>query len=91
MSGTAAIIRGGSLAYRIKRENADTISGYETGVVAHGRDFEHVADELLGLIRVWACGHYRCGVARIANHPNTVDLTGWRTTERHRTLAIGWS
>jgi hypothetical protein len=38
--------------------------------------------------------HCRRGGAHIAHHPNTaytIDLTGWRTTKRLGTLAIGWS
>jgi protein-L-isoaspartate(D-aspartate) O-methyltransferase len=92
--GTPAIVRGGSFAYRIKRENSETVSGYETGVVAHGPDAAGVADELLRLIRDWARDHYRRGAAHIAYHPSTADtsdLTGWRTTKRHGTLAISWS
>jgi protein-L-isoaspartate(D-aspartate) O-methyltransferase len=92
--GTPAIVRGASFAYRIKRENAETVSGYETGVVAHGPEAEHVADELLRLIRDWAGNHCRRGAAHIAYHPSTADtsdLTGWRTTKRHGALAISWS
>ncbi|MDG4795149.1 methyltransferase, FxLD system [Micromonospora sp. WMMD1082] len=92
--GTPAIIRGGSLAYRIKRENGEMVSGYETGVVAHGPDAELVADELLGLIREWAGHHYRRGAARISYHPGTADasnVTGWHATKRHGSLAVSWS
>jgi protein-L-isoaspartate(D-aspartate) O-methyltransferase len=92
--GTPAIVRGPSFAYRIKRENAAMVSGYETGVVAHGPDADHVADELLTLIGDWAGDHFRRGAARIAYYPNTADtrdLTGWRTTKPHGTLAISWS
>ncbi|MEV6987006.1 methyltransferase, FxLD system [Sphaerisporangium sp. NPDC051017] len=92
--GTPAIVRGGSFAYRIKRENAGSVSGYETGVVAHGPEAEHVADELLCLIRDWVGDHFRRGAAQIAYHPHTADtsdVTGWRTTKRHGTLAINWS
>jgi protein-L-isoaspartate(D-aspartate) O-methyltransferase len=92
--GTPAIVRGGSFAYRIKRENVATVSGYETGVVAHGPEAEHVADELLSLIRDWAGDHYRRGAAHISYYPSTADtsdLTGWRTSKRHGTLTISWS
>lgn len=91
--GTPAIIRDGSLAYRIKRENPETVSGYETGVVAHGPEAENVAAELLHLIRDWAGNHYRRGAARITYHPSadSSSLAGWRTVKRHGTLAIGWS
>lgn len=92
--GTPAIVRGGSFAYRVKRETTEIAGGFETGVVAHGPEAEHVADELLSLIRNWAGNHFRRGAAHVAYHPNTADtsdLTGWRTTKRHGTLAISWS
>jgi protein-L-isoaspartate(D-aspartate) O-methyltransferase len=92
--GTPAIVRGGSFAYRVKRENAQTVSGYETGVRAHGPVADLVADELVTLIRDWARDHYRRGAAQITYHPNTGDtneVTGWSTTKRHGTLAVSWS
>ena len=91
--GTPTLIHRGSLAYRIKRENPETVSGYETGVTAHGPDAAHVAEELLTLIQDWAGNHYRRGAAHITYHPGTTDtssLTGWHTTKRHGTLAINW-
>lgn len=91
--GTPAIVRGGSFAYRIKRENAETVSGFETGVVAHGPDAEKVAEELLMLVRDWAGDHYRRGAARISYHPgnaNPSELTGWRTAKRHGALTVRW-
>lgn len=93
-NGTPALVRGGSFAYRIKRDNAQTVSGYETGVVAHGPDAAQVGSELLGMIRNWASSHYRRGAAHITYHPNTADtgdLTGWHTTKRHGVLAVAWS
>lgn len=93
-TGTPALVRGGSFAYRIKRENAQTVSGYETGVIAHGPEAEQIGSELLTMIRNWAGGYYRRGAARITYHPNAADtsgLTGWHTTKRHGVLAIAWS
>lgn len=93
-NGTPALVRGGSFAYRIKRDNAQTVSGYETGVVAHGPEAEQIGSELLGMIRNWASSHYRRGAAHITYHPNTADigdLTGWHTTKRHGVLAVAWS
>lgn len=91
--GTPAIIRGANLAYRIKRENPHTVSGYETGVLAHGPHADEVADLLLGLIRDWAGHHYRRGAATITYHPGVTDptgITGWHTTKRHGTLTVAW-
>jgi protein-L-isoaspartate(D-aspartate) O-methyltransferase len=93
-NGTPALVRGGTIAYRIKRENPETVSGYETGVVAHGPEAEQVGSELLAMIRAWAGGYYRRNAAHIAYHPNPADtssLTGWHTTKRHGVLAIAWS
>ncbi|GAA3342571.1 hypothetical protein GCM10020358_38040 [Amorphoplanes nipponensis] len=93
-NGTPALVRGGTIAYRIKRENPDTVSGYETGVVAHGPEAEQVGGELLAMIRAWAGGYYRRNAADIAYRPNTADsssLTGWHTTKRHGVLAVAWS
>ena len=93
-NGTPALVRGGTIAHRVKRENPDTVSGYETGVVAHGPEAEQVGDELLAMIRAWAGDYYRRNAAHIAYHPNTADtssLTGWHTTKRHGVLAVAWS
>lgn len=92
-NGTPALVRGGSFAYRIKRENAQTVSGYETGVVAHGPEAERIGSELLTMIRNWASSHYRRGAARITYYPDTAnvgDLTAWHTTKRHGVLAVAW-
>jgi protein-L-isoaspartate(D-aspartate) O-methyltransferase len=93
-NGTPALVRGGSFAYRVKRENAQTVSGYETGVVAHGPEAEQIGSELLAMIRNWASGHYRRGAAHVTYYPNTVDtrdVTGWHTTKRHGVLTVAWS
>ena len=91
--GAPALVRGGSLAYRIKRESGQSVSGYETGVVAHGPEAEQVGNELLTMIRHWANSYYRRGAARITYHPNTAgtgDVTGWHATKRHGVLAVTW-
>lgn len=93
-TGTPALVRGDTFAYRIKRENPETVSGFETGVLAHGPQAEQVGAELLNLIRAWAGRYYRRGAARITYRPNPADtsgLTGWHTTKRHGVLAIDWS
>jgi protein-L-isoaspartate(D-aspartate) O-methyltransferase len=92
--GTPALVRGGSFAYRIARENAETVSGYETGVIAHGPQAEQVGSELLAMVRAWAGDYYRRNAANISYHPNSADtlsLTEWHTTKRHGTLAVAWS
>ncbi len=92
--GTPALVRGGTFAYRIKRENPQTVSGFETGVIAHGPEAEQVGSELLAMIRAWAGGCYRRGAARITYHPKTAatsGLAGWHSTKRHGLLAVAWS
>lgn len=96
-NGTPALVRGDTFAYRIKRENPETVSGFETGVLAHGPQAEQVGHELLDMIRAWAGTYYRRNAARITYHPNTADttadttgLSGWHTTKRHGVLAISW-
>lgn len=71
--GVPAIVRGGSLAYRVKRENDTMPSGYETGVIAHGPDADQIADHLADLIRRWATDHYRRGTAHITYRPNPAN------------------
>ncbi|GAA1582941.1 methyltransferase, FxLD system [Actinoplanes couchii] len=93
-NGTPALVRGGTIAYRIKRENPETESGYETGVVAHGPEAEQVGSELLAMIRTWAGSYYRRNAATITYHPGTADPAspaGWHTTKRHGVLAVAWS
>jgi len=93
-NGTPALVRDGSFAYRVKRENLRTVSGYETGVLAYGPHAEQVGSDLLAMIRFWARNHYRRDAARITYHPNTADGSGpagWHTTKRHGTLAVAWS
>ncbi|WP_328469081.1 methyltransferase, FxLD system [Actinoplanes sp. NBC_00393] len=92
--GVPVLIAGGSFAYRTKRTNPQTSSGYETGVIAHGPDAEQVANRLLELIRDWARDHFLRGSAHIAYHPAGADATGpagWNTVKRHGTLAVTWS
>jgi len=91
--GTPALVRAGTFAYRIKRENPGTVSGYETGVIAHGPEAEQVGEELLSMIKDWAGDYYHRDAAQIAYYPNggdTGDLTGWHTTKRHGVLSVTW-
>ncbi|MCP2325231.1 protein-L-isoaspartate(D-aspartate) O-methyltransferase [Hamadaea flava] len=93
-TGTPALVRGDTFAYRIKRENPEAVSGFETGVIAHGPQAEQVGAELLNMVRAWAGRYYRRGAARITYHPNPADTSGvigWHTTKRHGVLAVDWS
>ncbi len=71
-----------------------TVSGYETGVIAHGPEAAQVGDELLSMIRAWADDYYRRNAAQIAYHPGeagTSASAGWHTTRRHGVLTVAWS
>ncbi|MFI1996243.1 methyltransferase, FxLD system [Actinoplanes sp. NPDC020271] len=92
-NGTPALVREGSFAYRVKRENPETVSGYETGVVAHGPDAKQVGNELLTMIQTWAGSYYQRNAASITYHPKTADAAspvGWHTTKRHGVLSVVW-
>lgn len=92
-NGTPALVRDGTFAYRVKRENPQTASGYETGVLAYGPHAEQVGNDLQAMIRFWARTYYRRNAARIAYHPHTApisDLTGWHTAKRHGALTVAW-
>jgi protein-L-isoaspartate(D-aspartate) O-methyltransferase len=93
-NGTPALVRGRSFAYRVKRENAETVSGYETGVIAHGPEAEQVGKELLAMIQTWAASYYRRNAASIAYYPKTGDAVspaGWHRSKRHGVLSVAWS
>ncbi|MBB2943274.1 protein-L-isoaspartate(D-aspartate) O-methyltransferase [Actinoplanes lutulentus] len=91
--GVPVLIDGGSFAYRTSRPNPDIITGYETGVVAHGPAAAKVADTLLALIREWANNHFKRDAARIEYHPKTMDtsdLLGWRVITQNGVLTVSW-
>ncbi|MFI0484345.1 methyltransferase, FxLD system [Actinomadura sp. 9N215] len=88
--GVPALVRGGSFAYRTKRENAD-VGGFETVVIAHGPAAEQVAAEYLGLLRCWARDHRRRGAATIRYIPvGHLAPTDGAISKRHGTVAITW-
>lgn len=86
------IAEDGSFAYRTKRENAATETGFEAGVLAHGPRAEHVAAEYAELLRRWAREHRRRGAATIRYIPTgATDPAGGVIPKRHGTVAVGWS
>lgn len=92
--GLPALVQGGSLAYRTKRENPTFASGYEAGVRAHGPQAQQVGQQMLELVRDWGTDHFRRGAAQIVYYPNGTDITGlagWRSIKRHGVLAISWT
>ncbi|MFC8845767.1 MULTISPECIES: methyltransferase, FxLD system [unclassified Micromonospora] len=88
--GTAAVVEGGSLAYRTKRENEDH-GGWESGVYAYGPQAEAVADRYVGLLRRWAADFRRRGAARIEYLPTNAGVPdGWYVPKRHGVVAVSW-
>ncbi|MFV2175542.1 methyltransferase, FxLD system [Actinomadura sp. LOL_016] len=90
----------GSFAYRTKRENTATETGFEAGVLAHGPQAEHVADQYAQLLLHWARQHRRRGAATIRYIPTAAapaDPAGptgraeGLVPKRHGTVTVGWS
>ncbi|MFI5495258.1 methyltransferase, FxLD system [Actinoplanes sp. NPDC051859] len=91
--GMPALVRGGSFAYRLKRDSADFGSKYEAGVRAHGPDAAAVGDEFLTLVRRWGGEYFRRNAAVIQYHPTGAAgavPAGWKTVKRHGTLTVTW-
>ncbi|MEV0326920.1 methyltransferase, FxLD system [Micromonospora echinospora] len=88
--GTAAVVEGGSFAYRTKREN-EGLGGWESGVYAYGPQAEAVADRYVGLLRRWAADFRRRGAARIEYLPTSAGVPdGWYVPKRHGVVAVSW-
>ncbi|OZV73087.1 methyltransferase, FxLD system [Micromonospora echinospora] len=88
--GTAAVVEGGSFAYRTKREN-EGLGGWESGVYAYGPQAEAVADRYVGLLRRWAADFRRRGAARIEYLPTSAGVPdGWYVPKRHGAVAVSW-
>ncbi|MFE4665428.1 methyltransferase, FxLD system [Streptomyces sp. NPDC056716] len=90
--GVPALVDGGSLAYRTRRENEDT-GGFESGVVAHGPRADVLADEYLGLLRDWARHHRRRGAATIRYLPGPAPaaLPRAAVAKRHGVVTVTWN
>jgi protein-L-isoaspartate(D-aspartate) O-methyltransferase len=90
--GAAALVEGGSFAYRTKRPNENT-GGFESGVLAYGPEADDLADRYVELMRRWARDHHRRGAARIEYIPRTAGAavpTGWHAMKRHGAVAVSW-
>ncbi|WP_218105732.1 methyltransferase, FxLD system [Micromonospora inyonensis] len=88
--GTAAVVEGGSFAYRTKRGN-EGLGGWESGVYAYGPQAEAVADRYVGLLRRWAADFRRRGAARIEYLPTSAGVPdGWYVPKRHGAVAVSW-
>ncbi|MFI6536657.1 methyltransferase, FxLD system [Nonomuraea sp. NPDC050547] len=91
--GVAALIHAGSLAYRIKRDNPATASGYESGVIAHGPAAQEAAEEYAELLRRWADHHRRRGAATITYLPGGAGVLApgqGVVIKKHGALATSW-
>ena len=90
--GVPVLVRGGSFAYRTKRDNVET-DGFESGVFAHGPDAEAVADQYLQLLRRWARDHRRRGAAQIRYSPGgsgDIDPSPGVVYTRHGAISVTW-
>lgn len=90
--GVPALVSEDSIAYRTRRENADT-GGYESGVIAHGPQAEALADEYADLLRRWAQDHRRRGAAtfRYLPGPAPSPLPQDAVLKRHGIVTVSWT
>lgn len=89
--GVPALVSGGSIAYRTRRENQE-VGGFESGVIAHGPQAEALANLYTEQLRRWARDYRRRGAARFEYLPLT-ELTPppqGTVTKRHGLLAVSW-
>ena len=89
--GVPALVSGGSIAYRTRRENQE-VGGFESGVIAHGPQAESLANLYTEQLRRWARDYRRRGAARFEYLPPT-ELTPppqGTVTKRHGLLAVSW-
>ncbi len=89
--GVPALVSEDSIAYRTRRENADT-GGFESGVIAHGPQAEALADEYVKVLSRWARDHRRRGAAtwRYLPGPVPADLPQDAVRRRHGVLTVTW-
>lgn len=90
--GVAALVKGGSFAYRTKRANEET-GGFESGVIARGPEAEELAEYDVGLLRRWAKNYRRRHAARIQYIPKSVDINEQFPgviAKRHGTVVVSW-
>lgn len=94
--GVPALVREGSFAYRIRRENHEdaSLGGFESGVISHGPQAEALAEEYLDLLRRWAGNHRRRGTAtfryRPGETPASTPVPQGAVTRRHGILTVSW-
>jgi protein-L-isoaspartate(D-aspartate) O-methyltransferase len=89
--GVPALVSGGSIAYRTRRENQE-VGGFESGVIAHGPRAEALANLYAEQLRRWARDHRRRGAARFEYLPLTARTqpSQGTVTKRHGLLAVSW-
>ncbi|MFF5106097.1 methyltransferase, FxLD system [Streptomyces sp. NPDC000134] len=92
LKGVPALVSQDSIAYRTRRENADT-GGFESGVIAHGPQAEALADQYADLLRRWAQNHRRRGAAtfRYLPGPAPTPLPGDAVLRRHGIVTATWA
>lgn len=92
LKGVPALVSRDSLAYRTRRENADT-GGYESGVIALGPQAEALADQYADLLRRWAENHRHRGAAtfRYLPGPAPSPLPEDAVLRRHGIVTTTWA
>ncbi|MEU9774826.1 methyltransferase, FxLD system [Streptomyces sp. NPDC047968] len=92
LKGVPTLVSRDSIAYRTRRENADT-GGFESGVIAHGPQAEALADQYAALLRRWAQNHRRRGAAtfRYLPGPAPSPLPENAVLRRHGIVTATWA
>jgi protein-L-isoaspartate(D-aspartate) O-methyltransferase len=92
--GVPALVRGGNIAWNIKRDSADPATGgFESGAAACGPDAEAVGADYARLLRRWATNYRYRNAATIRYLPagtSTPAPEGWHVVKRHGTLVVSW-
>ncbi|MFH8737606.1 methyltransferase, FxLD system [Streptomyces sp. NPDC017964] len=90
--GVPALVSKDSIAYRTRRENADT-GGFESGVIAHGPQAEELAEQYVDLLQRWARDYRRRGAAtfRYLPGPAPTPPPEAAVLRRHGIVTVTWA
>lgn len=90
--GVPALVRGGSIAWNIKRDSTEPdTGGFESGAAACGPDADTVAADYVRLLRRWATTFRYRNAATIRYLPaGTPAPEGWCAVKRHGTVLVSW-
>ena len=88
-----AMITADSIAYRMARQVSEDPAGYESGVIAHGRHAEELANQYADLLQRWARDYCRRGTALFRYLPNASvpgPLPPGAVAKRHGIVTVTW-